>query len=133
MIAPQDRDIPLVAQLFRHLAPGRLTVTSAGMEHFADAVVRDAGGMVEFRRSLAASFLFRFFLLSSYKLAADSDTFQASFPETYKSAVKVSVAAALYPLYESCANRANLSWSPRSDRVVGLRSKHHCAVFDTLV
>ncbi len=48
--------------------------------------------MVEFRRSLAASFLFRFFLLSSYKLAADSDTFQASFPDSYKSAVKVSAA-----------------------------------------
>ena len=47
------------------------------------------GGMVEFRRSLAASFLFRFFLLSSYKLAADSETFKPAFPDTYKSAVKV--------------------------------------------
>ena len=60
--------------------------------NIADHVASDAGGMVEFRRSLAASFLFRFFLLSSYKLAADSDTFQASFPDTYKSAVKVSPA-----------------------------------------
>ena len=48
-----------------------------------------AGGMVEFRRSLAASFLFRFFLLSSYKLAADSETFKPAFPDTFKSAVKV--------------------------------------------
>ena len=44
---------------------------------------------MEFRRSLAASFLFRFFLLTSYKLAADADTFKAAFPDTYKSAVKV--------------------------------------------
>ena len=50
-----------------------------------------AGGMVEFRRSLAASFLFRFFLLSSYKLAADAETFKPAFPETYKSAVKVRI------------------------------------------
>ena len=53
------------------------------------------GGMVEFRRSLAASFLFRFFLLSSYKLAADSETFKPAFPETYKSAVKVRTATCL--------------------------------------
>ena len=46
--------------------------------------------MVEFRRSLAASFLFRFFMLSSYQLAADADTFQHSIPDSYKSAVKVS-------------------------------------------
>lgn len=44
---------------------------------------------MEFRRSLAASFLFRFFLLSSYQLAADAETFQHSFPETFKSATKV--------------------------------------------
>lgn len=53
------------------------------------------GGMVEFRRSLAASFLFRFFLLSSYQLAADAATFQHSFPETYKSATKVLIEAVL--------------------------------------
>lgn len=45
--------------------------------------------MVEFRRSLAASFLFRFFLLASYKLAEDSDTFKPDFPETYRSATQV--------------------------------------------
>lgn len=45
--------------------------------------------MVEFRRSLAASFLFRFFLLSSYQLAADAASFEPNIPDTYKSAVKV--------------------------------------------
>ena len=56
---------------------------------------------MEFRRSLAASFLFRFFLLTSYKLAADADTFKANFPETYKSAVKVRAAPDLnlYSIY----------------------------------
>lgn len=44
---------------------------------------------MEFRRSLAASFLFRFFLLSSYQLAADAATFKHSISDTYKSAVKV--------------------------------------------
>ncbi len=57
--------------------------------------------MVEFRRSLAASFLFRFFLLSSYKLAADAETFKPAFPDTYKSAVKVRTAFRLsHPLFE---------------------------------
>ena len=51
--------------------------------------VRLVGGMVEFRRSLAASFLFRFFLLSSYQLAADAASFRPSIPDTYKSATQV--------------------------------------------
>lgn len=42
--------------------------------------------MVEFRRSLAASFLFRFFVHVATQLEADVQGFQALFPDTYKSA-----------------------------------------------
>lgn len=45
-----------------------------------------AGGMVEFRRSLAASFLFRFFVHVATQLEADVQGFQPLFPDTYKSA-----------------------------------------------
>ncbi|KAL3157593.1 hypothetical protein ABBQ32_012044 [Trebouxia sp. C0010 RCD-2024] len=44
------------------------------------------GGMVEFRRSLAASFLFRFFVHVATQLEADVQGFQPLFPDTYKSA-----------------------------------------------
>lgn len=44
------------------------------------------GGMVEFRRSLAASFLFRFFIHVATQLEADLPGFQPMFPDTYKSA-----------------------------------------------
>jgi hypothetical protein len=44
------------------------------------------GGMVEFRRSLASSFLFRFFVHVASQLEADQPGFQAIFPHTYKSA-----------------------------------------------
>ena len=42
--------------------------------------------MVEFRRSLAASFLFRFFVHVATQLQADVQGFQPLFPDTYKSA-----------------------------------------------
>ena len=45
-----------------------------------------AGGMVEFRRSLAASFLFRFFVHVATKLEADVPEYQSIFPDSYKSA-----------------------------------------------
>ncbi|KAL0052613.1 hypothetical protein WJX82_004790 [Trebouxia sp. C0006] len=44
------------------------------------------GGMVEFRRSLALSFLFRFFVHVASQLEADQPGFQAIFPPTFKSA-----------------------------------------------
>ena len=44
------------------------------------------GGMVEFRRSLASSFLFRFFVHVASQLEADQPGFQAIFPPTFKSA-----------------------------------------------
>ena len=44
------------------------------------------GGMVEFRRSLASSFLFRFFVHVATQLEADVQGFQPLFPATYKSA-----------------------------------------------
>ena len=44
------------------------------------------GGMVEFRRSLAASFLFRFFIHVASQLEADLPGFKPMFPGTYKSA-----------------------------------------------
>lgn len=42
--------------------------------------------MVEFRRSLAASFLFRFFVHVAAKLEADVPGYQSVFPDSYKSA-----------------------------------------------
>lgn len=42
--------------------------------------------MVEFRRSLAASFLFRFFVHVAAQLEADVQGFQPLFPDNYKSA-----------------------------------------------
>ena len=45
-----------------------------------------AGGMVEFRRSLASSFLFRFFVHVASQLERDLPGFQPMFPDTYKSA-----------------------------------------------
>ena len=42
--------------------------------------------MVEFRRSLALSFLFRFFVHVASQLEADQPGFQAIFPPTFKSA-----------------------------------------------
>lgn len=42
--------------------------------------------MVEFRRSLAASFLFRFFVHVATKLEADVPEYQSIFPDSYKSA-----------------------------------------------
>ena len=45
-----------------------------------------AGGMVEFRRSLAASFLFRFFVHVASQLEAELPGYQPIFPDTYKSA-----------------------------------------------
>lgn len=44
------------------------------------------GGMVEFRRSLAASFLFRFFVHVGSQLEADLPGWQNLFPPTFKSA-----------------------------------------------
>ncbi len=44
------------------------------------------GGMVEFRRSLASSFLFRVFVHVASQLEADQPGFQAIFPPTFKSA-----------------------------------------------
>ena len=86
--------------------------------------------MVEFRRSLAASFLFRFFLLSSYKLAADSDTFQAAFPETYKSAVKVSAAVCLQLLVAWHVCRQSIICPLRATCTVGLQHNLcNCTVF----
>ena len=45
-----------------------------------------AGGMVEFRRSLASSFLFRFFVHVATQLESDLPDFQPLFPDTFKSA-----------------------------------------------
>ena len=42
--------------------------------------------MVEFRRSLAASFLFRFFVHVAAKLEADVPGYQSAFPDSFKSA-----------------------------------------------
>ena len=42
--------------------------------------------MVEFRRSLASSFLFRFFVHVATQLEADVQGFQPLFPDSYKSA-----------------------------------------------
>lgn len=50
--------------------------------------IRIAGGMVEFRRSLAASFLFRFFVEVSYALERDAPGFKAVLPPEYESAVR---------------------------------------------
>ena len=48
------------------------------------------GGMVEFRRSLSASFLFKFLLHAAQRLAADAPegSFADPFPPTYASAVR---------------------------------------------
>lgn len=48
--------------------------------------VNVTGGMVEFRRSLAASFLFRFFIHVASQLEADLPGFKPMFPDSYKSA-----------------------------------------------
>ena len=49
-----------------------------------------AGGQVEFRRSLAASFLFRFFIEVSYDLEKDDPGFKAAetLPPEYESALR---------------------------------------------
>ncbi|KAK9811378.1 hypothetical protein WJX72_002855 [[Myrmecia] bisecta] len=45
------------------------------------------GGMVEFRQSLAASFLFRFFMHVAIKLESDAAGYQAAIPPEFRSAV----------------------------------------------
>jgi xanthine dehydrogenase/oxidase len=42
--------------------------------------------MVEFRRSLAASFLYRFFVRVATRLEADDPTYAVPFPESHRSA-----------------------------------------------
>ena len=44
-----------------------------------------AGGMVEFRRSLAASFLFKGLLFVAQQLEAEVPAYQSPFPENYRS------------------------------------------------
>ncbi len=44
-----------------------------------------AGGMVEFRRSLAASFLFKGLLWASQQLERDTPAYESPFPDSYRS------------------------------------------------
>lgn len=44
-----------------------------------------AGGMVEFRRSLAASFLFKGLLWASQQLEGDAPAYASPFPDSYRS------------------------------------------------
>ncbi len=44
-----------------------------------------AGGMVEFRRSLAASFLFKSLLYVAQQMEADVPAYSSPFPDNYKS------------------------------------------------
>ncbi|PSC76668.1 Xanthine dehydrogenase [Micractinium conductrix] len=46
------------------------------------------GGMVEFRRSLAASFLFKGLLFVAHQLEAEAPGYESPFPASYRSAVK---------------------------------------------
>lgn len=65
------------------------TLTAALQILQEDIVVPDAapGGMPQFRRSLTASFLFKFFLHAAYALPSPSAF--GSLPESYRSAVEV--------------------------------------------
>jgi len=56
-------------------------------------LMQNAGGMVEFRRSLAASFLFRFFAEVASMLEGDAPGYKASdnLPPAYASAVRTFV------------------------------------------
>lgn len=70
-------------------------IDAATLEAGLQAVQQDVqispeapGGMVEFRRSLAASFLFKGLLWAAQQLEADAPGFASPFPENYRSAVK---------------------------------------------
>jgi xanthine dehydrogenase/oxidase len=70
-------------------------IDAATLEAALQAVQEDVqiaanapGGMVEFRRSLAASFLFKGLLWSSQQLETDAPAYESPFPDSYRSAVQ---------------------------------------------
>jgi xanthine dehydrogenase/oxidase len=65
---------------------GLLTAALEALATDVNITPNAPGGMVEFRRSLAASFLFRFVVHANYALAADEESFTPAFPESFASA-----------------------------------------------
>ncbi|EFN53303.1 hypothetical protein CHLNCDRAFT_136969 [Chlorella variabilis] len=85
------------------------------------------GGMVEFRRSLAASFLFKGLLFVAQQLEAEVPAFTSPFPENYRSGKRRPCPAAVKP-YERPASHGLQYYSavPGED-VVGQPYRHQAA------
>lgn len=62
-----------------------LTTCATCAPRAAPPLLPPAGGMVEFRRSLAASFLFKGLVFAAQQLEAEVPSFHLPFPDAYRS------------------------------------------------